>query len=385
MRLRVICGPAALACAIAVTACGGYVPGPASTRSAGDASAAAASRPASTAALRAPWPERRILPESIAIRSQVFDAGTDVLYTLVSNRQAPANGPYVLQATDLRTGAMRRGQPYPLDQLSLVSGYLWASGWPTAGTPAVLAQVDPRTLRTVRSVTPSGVSWDSAVAPGPAGSVWVGAYRTLLRISVASGAVLARTVLPAGLALSGMAASSGGASLYVSAAHLVTGGAEAGAVLLEYSASTGELLAETDRTPISYSLAGASLTALPAAVWVSFRTGSLGRSVLVSEQALATVLAPVQGGTPGSIYYWPMFSSSVYGGGALWVTTQTGLVACVNPATGQVRAAETVTSESAQLGGLLLADGTTRQVFGFVANDGYSALASISPPRSCWD
>lgn len=109
-----------------------------------------------------------------------------------------------------------------------------------------------------------------------------------------------------------------------------------------------------------------------------------GRSVLLSERALATVIAPVPARTPEGVYYWPMFSSSVYGGGALWVTTQTGLVACVNPATGRVRAAETVTSQAGQLGGLLVADGTARQVFGFLLNDGYSGLVSISPPRSCW-
>jgi hypothetical protein len=386
MRLRVVSGPlTVVACVMAATACSGQVTRPVSTPSAGGPPATAASGPTRTVALRASWPERRILPERIGIASQLFDPGTDVLYTLMPMTQAPATGRYVLQATDLRTGAVRRGESYPLAQLSLVSGYLWVSGWPIAGTPPVLGQVDPETLRTVRSVSPSGVSWASAVAPGPAGSVWVGGYRTLLRISVDSGAVLARAELPSGLGLSGMAASSGGASLYVSAAHLVAGGAEDGAILLEYSARTGQLLAETDHTPISYSVAGAGLTALPAGVWVSFRTGSLGRSVLVSERALATVIAPVAAQTPDSVYYWPMFSASVYGGGALWVTTQTGLVACVNPVTGQVRAAETVTSQAAQLGGLLLADGAARQVFGFVENDGYTALVSISPPRSCWD
>jgi hypothetical protein len=385
MRLRVVSGPlSVVACVIAATACGGHVTGPGSTGPAGAPSATAAGTPARAVALRALWPERRILPESIYIASQVFDPGTGVLYTLVSRTRAPANGRYVLQATDLRTGAVRRGESYPVAQLSLVSGYLWVSGWPSAGMPPVLGQVDPETLRTVRSVSPSRVSWDSGVAPGPAGSVWVGAYRTLLRISVGSGAVLARTVLPPGLGLSDMAASADGASLYVSAAHLVTGSAEEGAVVLEYSASTGELLAETDRIPISYSVAGAELTALPGGVWVSFRTGMQGRSVLLSQRALATVIAPVPARTPEGVTYWPMFSSSVYGGGALWVTTMTGLVACVNPATGRVRAEETVTSQAAQLGGLLVADGTARQVFGFLLNDGYSGLVSISPPRSCW-
>lgn len=386
MRLRVVSGLlSVVSCVIAATACGGHVTGPGSTRPAGAPPATAASTPIRTVALRAPWPERRILPENVYIASQVFDPATDVLYALVAKAPVTA-GPYVLQATDLRTGAVRRGESYPLAQLSLVAGYLWVSG---AGTPPVLRQVGLGTLRTVRSVSPpgvswaSGASWASGVAPGPAGSVWVGAYRTLLRISAGRGTVLARTVLPPGLGLSDMAAYPDGAYLYVSAAHVVAGGAQAGAVLLEYSARTGQLLAETDRAPISYSIAGAELTALPEGVWVSFRTGMLGRSVLLSERALATVIAPVPPRTPDGVYYWPMFSSSAYGGGALWVTTQTGLVACVNPATGLVRATETVTSQSAQPGELM-ADGTTRQVFGFVWNEPYGGLVSISPPRSCW-
>ena len=109
-----------------------------------------------------------------------------------------------------------------------------------------------------------------------------------------------------------------------------------------------------------------------------------GLTVLLSEPAMATLIAPVSARTPEGVYFWPMFSSSVYGGGALWVTTQTGLVACVNPATGRVRATETVRSQAAQLGGLLAADRPAWHVFGFVANDGYNGLVSISPPRSCW-
>jgi hypothetical protein len=401
IRLRAAsAGLSVLVCVLAA-ACSGSVAGPASAGSAtsarssavapataagaaGTGTPAATGTPGSPVTLRASWPERRIAPESVDVLSQVFDPATNVLYTLVSRTQAPANGPYVLQATDLRTGTVRQGESYSLAQLSLVSGYLWVSGWPSAGKPAVLAQIHPGTLHTVRSVAPSRISWGSAVAPGPAGSVWVGAYRTLLRISVDSGAVLARTVLPPGLGLSGLAASPGGADLYVSAAHLVGHGAMEGAVILEYSASTGGLLADTDRTPISYSVAGAELTALPGGVWVSFRTGSAGRSVLLSEQALSTVIAPVPAPMPETVYYWPMFSSSVYGAGVLWVTTLTGLVACVDPATGRVRASETVTSQAAQLGGLLVADGATRRVYGLVGNDGYNALVSISPPDSCW-
>ena len=173
MRLRVVSGPlSVVACVIAVTACGGHGAGPGSTRPAGAPSATAASTPARAVALRAPWPERRIAPESISTAGQVFDPGTGVLYTLVPRTQAPATGRYVLEATDLRTGAVRRGESYPLAQLSLVSGYLWVSGWPNAGMPPVRAQVDPRRCApSVRSRRPGsrGVPGWRRARPGRCG------------------------------------------------------------------------------------------------------------------------------------------------------------------------------------------------------------------------
>jgi hypothetical protein len=378
IRFRLMPGVlVAVACVTASTACGQRVTAP-------GASATSVGQPVGSVGLRAPWPERRILPERGYIASQVFDPAADVLYALVQRTPTQVGGPYVLQATNLRTGVVRRGESYPVTGLSLASGYLWVDGWPAAGTPPVLREVSPGTLRTVRSVSIPSARWATVVTAGPAGSVWAGSYRTLLRVSVGRGTVLARTALPAGLGVDEMAVSPDGAYLYVSAVHVLEHGAEEGAAILGYSARTGELLAQTDRAPISYSVAGAELTAVPGGVWVSFRTGNLGLSVLLSERALSTVVAPTPGGSPTSIYYWPMFSSSVYGGGALWVATQTGLVACVNPATGRVRAAETVTSAAAQLGGLLVADGAAREVFGFVANDGYGGLVSIGPPRVCW-
>ena len=368
--------PAALVL-VAGTACGGQV-------TARAAPATPAVQPVRAVELRAPWPERRIVPERGYAVGQVFDPAAGVLYALVQGTPARAGGPWVLQATNVRTGAVRQGGSYPVTGLSLASGYLWVDGWPAAGTPPVLREVSPGTLRTVRSVSIPGAYWATVVAAGPAGSVWAGSGRTLLRVSAGRGTVLARAVLPAGLGVDELAVSPDGADRYVAAAHVVAGGAEEGAVVLEYSARTGDLLAEADRTPISYSVAGAELTALPGGVWVSFRTGSLGVSVLLSERALATVIAPGPAVSTASVYRWPMSSSSVYGGGALWVTTQTGLVACVNPATGRVRAAETVTSTAAQLGGLLAADGAARHVFGLALNDGYGGLVAITPPRGCW-
>ena len=69
-------------------------------------------------------------------------------------------------------------------------------------------------------------------------------------------------------------------------------------------------------------------------------------------------------------------SSAAYAGGALWVTTNGGLVACVNPVTGRVRAQERVTSQPL----LVAPDLVARQIV--VVGD--TGVVAITPPRDCW-
>jgi hypothetical protein len=124
----------------------------------------------------------------------------------------------------------------------------------------------------------------------------------------------------------------------------------------------------------------------------------LGQSGLLSARSLS-----VAGGFPtnfnpadspatgvGTVYDWAMGSDSAYGGGALWVTTTGGLLACVNPATGQVRAQETVTSGQALGVYALAADRPARQVVAVISTisntTGFTtvALLNITPPQDCW-
>jgi hypothetical protein len=238
------------------------------------------------------------------------------------------------------------------------------------GGHVLLDEADPGTLATVRSVSVPGASDVAGVAVGPAGSVWFGAGRTLLRMSASTGAVLARTVLPTGLDLTDLATGPGGMNLYASAARRLRPG---GAVVLEYSADTGRLLAEDGRVPLTWSTGGAGLTAVPGGVWVSFRTGMLGQSGLMGAGSLSVISwfptvisladSPVTGS--GTVYNWASGSLSTYGAGALWVATAGGLVACVNPVTGTVRAQESVTSPPALL------------VYGLAADPGVRELAAI--------
>ena len=81
-----------------------------------------------------------------------------------------------------------------------------------------------------------------------------------------------------------------------------------------------------------------------------------------------------------------MGSSAVYGGGALWVATEGGLVACVNPATGATRASKIVTAQEGQSDLLLAADRTAGQVIAVLSvYGGFSGIITIRPPRTCWN
>ena len=374
-------GPAAaLACAIAVAACGADVAAPdrppASPPAAATATSQASPRSA-LAAVGAPWPQRVILREDAALQdaSQVLDPAAGVLYALAPS----ASGSYVLQAIDLHTGRVRRGASYRVSGLALAAGYLWVYGQAKAGRPSVLDETSPRTLATIRSLSVPGND-EPAPAAGPAGSVWAGAGRTLLRMSVRTGAVLARAVLPPGLELTALAASPDATTLYAAAVQLNPGGA----VVLEYTASTGRRLAQAAGGALKWSAGGALLTALPAGVWVWFRTGMLGLSGLLSKRSLNVVAglsttldageSPATG--IGTIYDWAMGSSAAYTGGALWVTTNGGLVACVNPATGRVRNQERVTSQPIEVA----PDPAARQIV--VVGD--TGVVAITPPRDCW-
>ena len=337
----------------------------------------------------------------LSFASQALDVAAGVLYALVPTTVASPSAPYVLEAIDLRTGRVRRGESYGQAYgLALASGSLWLLGSGPGGHP-MLDEASPDTLATIRSVPlpgPSTLDW--VVAAGPPGSVWAGAGRTLLRVSATTGAVLVRAVLSAGLYLTALAADPGGENLYAAAARLPK---PYGAVVLEYSARTGGLLAQFDGATLKWSAGGAWLTAVPGGVWVSFRTGMLGQSGLLSARSLSVVGGfPAGSGPPasnpedspvtgvGTVYSWAMGSDSAYGGGALWVATTGGLLACVNPVTGQVRAQETVTSGQALGVYALAADAGARQVVAVTSTTsnttGFTTITvlTITPPRDCW-
>jgi ligand-binding sensor domain-containing protein len=339
---------------------------------------AAGTRPAA-------WPQRLVAAESLNVSTQLV-AGQAV-YELVSQTLTPMHGPYLLRRRDLRTGAVRNGPRFSfangVGNLVFASGYLWVNG--ARVSRRTLIQIDPRTLRVVRTINLANAHapypW-LAVTSGPGRSVWVGTSDGLRRIDVASGKVLTAVPAPPGFAVAALAVDPAGTHLYVSTAHVVKGGLEGGAVF-EYDARSGHQLAQATSGPITYSVAGASLTAVPGGVWASFRTGLLGLTIHLRRSDLALVSPPgekIAQSPANGLFHWPMSASTIYGGGSLWIANESGVIACLDPRTAKVRAGEKIPpSEVPSFVGI---DSSAKQLF-VVGPTGHGVVR-ITPPRRCW-
>jgi hypothetical protein len=382
----------ALACAAGCSApaTGTSAAGPAMGGSTPSAAGTGPARTAASSRAGTGWTARTVLRESAseAFADQVADPRAGAVYVLVPGPgAAAAQGPFVVERNGLKDGSVRRGPAVPAaGLLSLAAGYLWVSESAPSGRRE-LVQLDPRTLAMVRTLrlpaaAPAGVPL-AGMVPGPAGSVWAAASPALLRISPATGAVLGRVGLPAGLAVTGVAADPAGRYLYVSAARVIPGGGISGAEVLEYSARSGGLLARTARAPVSFSVAGADLTGAPGGVWASIRTGLLGLTFLLHSPGLAAAPLPGVGSSAappaGGIFRHAMGAVTVYGGGALWLASGSGVVACLSPQTGQVRARTQLPAMGAS-DQLLAADPAAHVVYAV----GQAGVVAITPPAACW-
>jgi len=155
-------------------------------------------------------------------------------------------------------------------------------------------------------------------------------------------------------------------------------------VVLEYDARSGYRLAAAASGPLRYSVAGAALTAVPEGVWASFRTGMLGLTVHLGRAGLRMIAPPgpdIARRPADGLFHWPMYEVTGYGGGALWLANQLGIVACLDPRTGAVRASERTAGPSASPSFLLPAVDPVRRV---IYTHDQRGLIQITPPRRCW-
>jgi hypothetical protein len=153
-------------------------------------------------------------------------------------------------------------------------------------------------------------------------------------------------------------------------------------MIFEYNARTGRELAAASGGVIRYALAGANLTAVPGGVWASFRTGMMGLTIHLGAHGLPMITPPgprIVRTPPTSVFHWPMYATTRYGGGALWLTNETAIVACLDPRTGAIRASEHL-SLSQLISGFEAIDPVARTIFALH----YGDLLQITPPRRCW-
>jgi hypothetical protein len=156
--------------------------------------------------------------------------------------------------------------------------------------------------------------------------------------------------------------------LYAAAAPRLGGGA-----VFEYQARSGLELAAATGKPLIFSLSGAWLTAVPGRVWASFRTGMAGETVLLRQRELTVV--PLN----RPIFIWFMGATTLYGGGALWLATIDGAMACIGPQSGAVRLRTTLPGLDGNHE-LLAADPLRHLVYAV----GPHGVIAVSPPLVCW-
>jgi hypothetical protein len=326
----------------------------------------------------ASWSARTVLPEGARVRgtAQVLSPARGADYALVPvNRAGTVFG---LRRISLDGGAVRTGPRFSVSGLRLASGFLWVFGPVYSGPNSsrvrlVLHQLSVPGLRVVRSWTllPDRRAVSVAqvsVAPGPGRTVWVGFRRTLWQIGTSGGGILRRARVPAGFSVTDVATDPQRQRLYAAAAPRRGGGA-----VFEYRAVSGRQLAAATGKPLIFALSGAWLTAVPGRVWASFRTGMAGETVLLRSRELSVV--PVSGPVLG----WFGYATTVYGGGSVWLATEDGVVSCLGPSGGEVRARATLPALRGS-GQLLTVDPGRRLVYGV----GRRGVVAISAPAACW-
>jgi hypothetical protein len=325
------------------------------------------------------WPERVLLHEHLP-SNQVMSGGS--LYAMVSRTNTPERGPYRLVRTTLTTDRVSRGPLFTVPNIAFVSGRLWISG-PEGGLPEAI-EINPATLRAIRTIHFAqgyGAFPYVEITDGPSGSVWLGSDQTLLRMSAATGKTLARTSVPTGFIVANIATDPSRTHLYVSLAGAVKGGTTGGA-LIEDDAATGRQIATASSRLLSGSVAGSGVTAVTGGVWASFRTGMLGLTLHFRQRDLASVEPPgpkIAASPANGLFHWPMSASLLYGDGALWLTNESGVLACLDPVTGKARARERISPQ--EVLDLLAVDPTGRYL---IAIDNATTIIEIAAPQRCW-
>jgi hypothetical protein len=365
----------ALATAATATVAVSLLAGSAAAAGAAPAVGTAGAVGAAPASPQARWPSHLVLaePARLAIGNQVIDSATGADFALAS---ANAGATSKLRRTVLSSGRVKLGPAFPVSSIGLGGGYVWVYGVQELAHNTLkfrLYQVSPSTLAVVRSSTLASArnaAGFMGLTPDGSGDIAVGYLRSVRIINARSGATAGTITIRRGLFVSDVSAR--GRYLYVAA-----NGPGGGSVVLEYNARTLRLLASNSRRPLLFSVGGALLTSAPGGVWVSFRTGMLGQTVLLRQHGLGFVTLPGSG-TRGDLFVWVMTATTEFAGASVFLAKEGGQVGCMNPATGHIRARGSVPGLS-ETGELIGAATDGRVLYGVSPR----GVIAISPPSAC--
>jgi hypothetical protein len=387
---------ATVSAASAATSAGAAIPGQARICVVRGASSPVAPTGAVGNGAPGPWPSK-VLVKQAAV--QVLDPATATAYGLASESR-DSEGPDRLLAFPLGGGAARQGPTFGLaggdaDTLALAEGSLWVTSSTGDGDRLgpQLCQVDPRTLHPVSQLRlpaprPAEVAGLSAlVSAGPGDTVWVGYGGMLVHVEVRDGTVLATESVPSGTIVS-LATDPARRTLYVSVSYPTIDGQKIDAAVEERAAGNGQVLATTSATsPVTESVAGGILTALPDGVATSFRTGMDGETLLLGALGLTPIIPPGSSSAsrgidepPADVFSWPMAASTLYASGSLYIENERGVLACVNPATGVVRASEQDLRDGGEILELLGVENRSHQLLASTMGD---EILAITTPSAC--
>lgn len=337
-----------------------------------------------------PWPARAVA-STPHIRSVVAMGASLYWITGASPTTSPTRtcsyGPTVPVRYEPKSGKTQRGPAMADCPVELVAtkSSLWSLA--ISKTSFVLEALDPVTLAVTRTETfartasPTSLCAEpscATLAAGPGPVLWLTNGTRIWRLDATTGAVEGGFTPRA--SASALAPGPTGAVLYTSGKN-PTGN---GAAVDEYSVSSGAQLAHL-ALPASVVSGPTQLAAGPDNVWTSYRGGMAGGASNLSATGLVTLSHPATPRTPTGRVEVQLFSHIMgveiaSAGGSLWLDSF-GVLGCVDPSSGAIRAFEQL-GTSSRIGFAAVLSG---RLYGYDTIQGNQRLlVSVRAPGACF-
>jgi hypothetical protein len=321
------------------------------------------------------WSSRVLVKTGVA---QDIAPTTDGVYWLTYNANPAARTPVTPFRYIPASGRLIKG---PAITGNVGSPAITATGgwvWVVVGTgdTVLVEQLDisTLTLHSSESLTvknnlfgplnnPGGSPVLTATINGP---LWVAGGEDLWELNPTTGAV--ETEFDTGNQIVSMSTDPTGNILYTGGWSTMQGDM----TVTEYDAHTGKRLRQSNQQAAS----PGTVAAIVGGVWVTLRSGNYGRAFELSVNRLSEMAPPSNVATSQGIYDQIGGVEASISEGTLWLSGTdergVGSLTCADPATGTVRA-----SESVQVGGPI-ASGSL--LYAFEGSD----LVALTPPAKCF-